>query len=110
MTPSGGNELARMRHRGKRPPGLIWVTEDPEIARVARARGFFVLMFEPGNTYDWTVGHRLDLAVVTNLNREKAAPICTAIMAAEPLSFCASYRTEGERDVVIPYGTCHAAR
>jgi hypothetical protein len=106
MTPTGGKHLLQMRMAGKRPPGFIVVTEDRQIARNARSRDLYPLVFDEGCAYDWTLIHGLNVHVCTHLMREKTSAVCRAIFDAEPLTLhCTHYRDDPLHEAVIPYAT-----
>lgn len=91
MTPAGFATLARIRLSGKRPRGFIVVTEAKDIASTARRRDLCPLVFEPGKSYDWRVLKALDVRLITRLKRDTVAPVCMAILEADPRSFWATY-------------------
>lgn len=104
MMPIGGKTLFEMRMQGARPPGFIVVTESREVARNARQRELYPLIFEEGKAYDWTLLRGLQVRICTHLRREKVAPICASIFEAEPLTLaCTYYNDDPEHDTVIPH-------
>lgn len=100
----GGNRLIEMRMAGARPPGFIVVTEDRQVARNARARGLYPLIFDPKETDDWTVVRGLNVRVCTNLRREQIQATTAVIFHAEPLTLaCTYYDDDPRHETVIPY-------
>lgn len=86
-----------MRERGARPPGFIVATEDARIARNARNRGLYSLVFDPEKPQDWRSIHGLWVGLITYLPREKVSHVCQAILEAEPSMFGATYY--GKHDI-----------
>ncbi len=103
MKPRGAEQLEQMRHTGKRPMGPIFVTESPDIAKNARQRGLYPLLFDPEKTDDWRALRSLDVHLLTKLDRPAVASVCMAIADANPSAFYATYfgKYEIEHDTVI---------
>lgn len=91
MMPVGGKTLIAMRSQGLRPPGFIVVTEDRELARNARSKELYPLVFDPAEVYDWRLLHGLTAHVLTYLKREQVAKVCAGIFDAQPCALYASY-------------------
>jgi hypothetical protein len=87
----GAKHLESMRHAGKRPPGFVVLTESKFIAKNARNRELYPLIFDPEKTQDWRIIHGLWVGLVTYLPREKVAPICQEILNAGPSCFGITY-------------------
>lgn len=99
----GAVTLRQMREKGLRPPGFVVVTESKAIAKNARERGLFPLVFDPDKPDDWRLIHGLWVGLITYLPREKVAPIAQGILGAEPwqfgITYFGKYAVEHERIV-----------
>lgn len=108
---TGGKTLIDMRRSGVRPPGMVIVTESGEIARNARQRDLYPLVFSLESEEDWRLVHGLNVGLCTRLDRPKVAPICMAILEARPRLFGVTYLggEEIEHETIIGEA-CHAVR
>jgi len=77
--------------RGARPLGMVIVTESRDIARNARQRDLYPVLFNPDQTEDWRVLHGLNVGLCTYLDRAKVVRTCQEILAAEPRAFAVTY-------------------
>lgn len=91
MKPHGAVQLEQMRFAGKRPPGFIVVTECRGIAKTARRRGFYPLVFTPGEAHDWRSLKGLRVRIITKLARAALASTCIDIVGADPGTFAVTY-------------------
>lgn len=98
----GAPALIAMRLRGIRPPGMVVVTESQDIARNARQRDLYPLVFDPDVEEDWRLIHGLNVGLCTRLERPQVASVCIAILNAEPRRFGVTYLGEEvEHDTII---------
>jgi hypothetical protein len=102
MIPAYAKALLDARKRGLRPPGILWVTDAWDIAKnaVDGDKGY-ALVVDLEKTYDMRVVSGLWVCFVVTGDRKKAAPICQAILEADPWRFSVFDWTTGEREQVV---------
>lgn len=101
MIPAYAKPLVEARKRGLRPPGVVWVTDAWDLAKNAHDRDMAALVVDLDQAYDMRVLHGLWVCFVVTGGKQKAAPICQAILDAEPWRFSVFDWTTGEREQVV---------
>jgi hypothetical protein len=82
--PRGASELIRARLMGKRPDSDIVITDLPEIAKLNRAFGQFVLTAGPG---EWDMRCVHGLPVIVWCWTDDLLGLVESVMQAEPSHF-----------------------